>query len=82
MDTLELCGDILHCRGQLNPIPAGGGLIGPPFWKTQFTQNFTLVSDYSIDLLFTWMPYAPFDTFFGILPHMGHALGAPKVKKM
>ena len=60
----------------------GGGLIGPPFWKTQFTQNFTWVSDYIIDLLFKWMPYACFDTFFWILSHMGHVLEAPKVEKM
>ena len=47
----------------------------------QFTQNFTQVSDYIIDLLFKWMPYACFETFFGILPHMGLTLGVPKVKK-
>ena len=27
-------------------------LIGPPFWKTRFTQNFTWISDNVIDLLF------------------------------
>ena len=46
----------------------------------QFTQNFTLVSDNIIDLLFKWMPYACFDTFFWILPHMGPATGTPRVK--
>ena len=60
----------------LNPFIEGGGANSPPpFWKTQFTQNFTLVSDYIVDLLFKWIPYAHFDTFFGILSHMGHVLG-------
>ena len=58
------------------------GALGPPTWKTRFTQNFTLVSNYIIDLLFKWMLYVHFDTFFGILPHMGPVLGAPKVEKM
>ena len=39
------------------------------------------MSDYIINLLFKWMPYVHFDTFFGILPHMGPMLGAPKVEK-
>merc|ERR1711954_496448 len=33
------------------------------------------------DSKFKWMPYICFNTFFGILPHMGPALGALKVKK-
>ena len=41
------------------------GALGPPTWKTRFTQNFTLVSNYIIDLLFKWIPYVGFDTFFG-----------------
>ena len=58
-------------HGPINPNPAGGGLIGPPFWKTRFTQNFTWVSDYIIDLLFKWMPYVHFDIFFLSYPIWG-----------
>ena len=35
-----------------------------------------------MDLLFKWMPYAGFNTYLGIIPHMGLSLGAPKVQKM
>ena len=68
---------------RFNPFPVGGGrgLIGSPFWKMWFTQNFTKVLDYIIVLLFIWIPWVCFDTFFGILPHMGPMLGAPKVEK-
>ena len=51
------------------------------FNLTQFNP-FTEVRDYVIELLFKWMPYAHFDTFFAILPHMRHMLGALKVKKI
>ena len=54
----------------------------PPFWKTHFTQNVTWVSGYIIDLLFILMPYVCFNTFFGILAHMGPKLGVPKLRKM
>ena len=41
-----------------------------------------MVSDNIIDLLIKWMFYICYKPFSGILPHMGPALGAPKVEKM
>ena len=35
-----------------------------------------------MDLLFKWMPYAGFNAYLGILPHMEHVQVAPKVEKM
>ena len=64
----------------VNPTCHRGGITSP-FRKMQFIKNFTWVSDYIIEKLFKWMHYVPFDTFIGILPHIGHVLGAPKVKK-